>query len=280
MDKHTTFKIGGMSDCFVTPKDTKELIFVLKSAKRHLVPVFVLGKGSNILVSDKGIEGAVVSLVKMDAVKVKKNKITSECGANLSAVCIAAQKSGLSGLEFAYGIPGTVGGALFMNAGAYGGDMSGVVEGAYCLDENFNEIYLKKDEMDLSYRHSVFQKEMIITKVVFSLEPGDKEVIFEKMDELIKRRKEKQPLEFPSAGSTFKRPEGNYAGTLIEKSGLKGARCGGAMVSEKHAGFIINYDNATAKDVKDLIIKVKDTVKNASGVLLEPEVIFVGRDAD
>ena len=158
--------------------------------------------------------------------------------------------------------------------------MSGVVEGAYCLDENFNEIYLKKDEMDLSYRHSVFQKEMIITKVVFSLEPGDKEVIFEKMDELIKRRKEKQPLEFPSAGSTFKRPEGNYAGTLIEKSGLKGARCGGAMVSEKHAGFIINYDNATAKDVKDLIIKVKDTVKNASGVLLEPEVIFVGRDAD
>ena len=275
MDKHTTFKIGGMSDCFVTPKDTKELIFVLKSAKRHLVPVFVLGKGSNILVSDKGIEGAVVSLVKMDAVKVEKNKITSECGANLSAVCIAAQKSGLSGLEFAYGIPGTVGGALFMNAGAYGGDMSGVVEGTYCLDENFNEIYLKKDEMDLSYRHSVFQKEMIITKVVFSLEPGDKEVIFEKMDELIKRRKEKQPLEFPSAGSTFKRPEGNYAGTLIEKSGLKGARCGGAMVSEKHSGFVINKGYATCADVLELCSQVQKIVKEKTGYVLELEPVIL-----
>ncbi|MBO4468558.1 MAG: UDP-N-acetylmuramate dehydrogenase, partial [Clostridia bacterium] len=277
MCEHTSFKIGGNADLFIKPENTNELIFSLKSAKKHSVPVFILGKGSNILVSDLGIEGAVISLLKMDAVTVNGDMIVSECGANLSSVCIKAQQNGLSGLEFAYGIPGSIGGALYMNAGAYDGEMSQVVEGAYCLDEDLNEVYIEKGKMELSYRHSIFQKKMIITRVVFRLKEGQSRDISAKMDELLQRRKSKQPLEFPSAGSTFKRPVGGYAGTLIEKNGLKGAKCGGAMVSDKHAGFIINFDNATANDVENLINKVRETVKAGDGITLEPEVIFVGR---
>lgn len=277
MKEHTTFKIGGNADLYAEPKSRDELLFLLSCAKGCGIPVFILGKGSNLLVSDKGIEGLVICLLKMNSVSVEGTGMTCECGANLSGACIAAQQNSLSGLEFAYGIPGSVGGALFMNAGAYGGEMKQVVKGAYCLDENLNEIYLENSQMDLSYRHSIFKNNMIITKVIFELSVGDKEEISAKMQEFLKRRKEKQPLEYPSAGSTFKRPEGNFAGTLIEKNGLKGVRQGGAMVSEKHAGFIINYDNATAKDVAALIEKIKETVYNGDGIALETEVIIVGR---
>ena len=280
MLRHTTFKIGGNADVFVEPENIGELKFVLKTARDCSVPVFILGKGSNILVSDGGIEGATVSLLKMNNLSVEGEKIICECGANLAAVCLLAQQNGLSGLEFAYGIPGSVGGALFMNAGAYGGEMSDVVEGAYCLDENFNEKYIEKSEMDLSYRHSIFKNNMIITRVIFSLSKGEKDDILSKMNEILQKRKDKQPLEFPSAGSTFKRPKGNYAGTLIEKNGLKGSRVGGAMVSEKHAGFIINYDGASASDVLGLIDKIREKVKEGDGIVLEPEVIFIGRKKD
>lgn len=280
MRNHTTFKIGGNADVFVEPESTDELKFVLKTAKDCAVPVFILGKGSNILVSDNGIEGATVSLLKMDGISVQGEKIVCECGANLAAVCILAQQNGLSGLEFAYGIPGSVGGALFMNAGAYGGEMSDVVESACCLDENLNEICIQKSDMALSYRNSVFRNNMIITKVVFSLCKKDKNDISGKMNELLQKRKDKQPLEFPSAGSTFKRPEGNFAGTLIEKNGLKGSRCGGAAVSKKHAGFIVNAGGASASDVLALMKRIIEKVKDGDGIVLEPEIIFVGRKQD
>lgn len=278
MNSHTTFKIGGTADVFVLPKDKAELKFTLNNAKNLGVPIFILGKGSNLLVSDKGIEGAVVSLSMLNEIKAEDNIITCGAGANLSAVCTVALKNGFSGLEFAYGIPGSVGGAVYMNAGAYGGEMSSVVIGAYCLDKDNNEIYIEKKDMDLSYRNSIFKNNgYVITEVVLELVRGNETEIKDKMNDLIKKRKEKQPLEFPSAGSTFKRPVGNFAGTLIEKNGLKGTKIGGAMVSEKHAGFIINFDNATSSDVQELIEKVKDTVMKNDGVLLEPEVITVGR---
>ncbi|MCQ2451305.1 MAG: UDP-N-acetylmuramate dehydrogenase [Clostridia bacterium] len=277
MKKHTTFKIGGEADVFVAPLNEIELEFVLKTANEYSVPVFILGKGSNILVSDKGIEGAVVCLNKMDKITVEGEEIICESGANLSAVCMAALENGLTGLEFAYGIPGSVGGALYMNAGAYGGEMSDVVACAYCIDKNGNETYIEKDKMELSYRHSVFMNGLIVTKVILKLKKGDKAEIKAKMQELLARRKDKQPLDFPSAGSTFKRPQGNFAGTLIEKCGLKGEKVGGAAVSQKHAGFIINQNNATSKDVLDLIDKVRQGVYKSENIMLEPEVIFVGR---
>lgn len=278
MSSHTTFKIGGEADAFVVPKSMNELKFVLKEAKDSNVNVFILGKGSNLLVSDEGVDGAVVSLAKLDSIELDGNIITCESGANLSAVCNVALKNGLTGLEFAYGIPGSVGGALYMNAGAYDGEMSMVVTGAYCLDDDNNEIYIESKDMDLSYRNSIFKKnKFVITKVVLKLKNGNKSEIKNKMEDLLSRRKSKQPLEFPSAGSTFKRPKGNFAGTLIEKNGLKGTKIGGAMVSEKHAGFIINFNNATCKDVKMLIKKIQDTVNDNDGILLETEVISLGR---
>lgn len=275
---HTSFKIGGKADVFVCPKNQDELSFVLKMTKKYDIPLFILGKGSNLLVSDEGIEGAVISLSSMDAIIVDEDSITCGAGAHLSRLCAAAHQNSLSGLEFAYGIPGSVGGALYMNAGAYGGEMSQVVKGAYCLDENGESVYISKEDMALGYRTSIFKVGgLIITMVVFSLCKGESVKIKEKMDELMERRKEKQPLEYPSAGSTFKRPEGNFAGTLIEQSGLKGLTVGGAQVSEKHAGFVINIGSATCKDVKELIAKIQKTVYENSGVSLETEVISVGK---
>ena len=278
MKSHTTFKIGGKADVFVLPESKKELTVLLKSAKINDIPVFLLGKGSNLLVSDGGIEGAVVSLERFDSICATDNVIKCGAGVKLSALCGFALKNNLSGLEFAYGIPGSVGGALYMNAGAYGGEISQVVSGAYCIDADGNEVFLKKDEMDLYYRNSAFKhNNLIILEVIFELKNGESSEIKAKMQDYIERRKEKQPLEYPSAGSTFKRPAGNFAGTLIEKNGLKGAKFGGAMVSTKHAGFIINFDNATANDVLSLMEKVRRTVLTGDNVLLEPEVIFVGR---
>ena len=278
MSLHTSFKIGGNADIFVCPETEEQLKLVLKAAKENTVPVFILGKGSNLLVSDEGIEGAVVSISCLDAIIADGNEITCGAGAHLSKLCTSALQNSLSGLEFAYGIPGSVGGALYMNAGAYGGEMAGVVKGAYCLNENGESVYISKEDMELGYRTSIFKTNgLIITSVVFALSNGDEAEIKAKMDELMERRKSKQPLEYPSAGSTFKRPEGNFAGTLIEQNGLKGLTVGGAQVSEKHAGFVINVGGATCKDVKELIASIRKTVLENSGVALETEVISVGR---
>ncbi len=278
MKNHTTFKIGGNADVYVKPETKEEIFKVTEFAEKNSIPLFVLGKGSDLLVSDKGIEGGVISLKKLDGIRREGNKIICGAGGNLSSVCVFARDNDLSGLEFAYGIPGSVGGGLFMNAGAYGGEMKQVVSGAYCIDRNGKEVYFDVTDMDLSYRHSIFsENNLIITEVIFELQNGDKKEISGKMQELLERRKAKQPLEYPSAGSTFKRPEGNFAGTLIEKNGLKGKSVGGAMVSKKHAGFLINYNNATAQDVLKLMDEVKSAVYKGDGIMLEPEVIFVGR---
>ena len=278
MSRHTTFKIGGNADIFVKVKTEEELKTVLSLTKEFNLPLLLLGKGSNLLVSDKGIAGVVISLDGLDSITVDGDTVTCGAGASLRAVCLAAQKSSLSGLEFAYGIPGTVGGALYMNAGAYGGEMSQVVVSATVLDRDGNIKLFTPEQMKLGYRVSAFKNtDLIITSVTLKLKQGNADEIKAAMDDFFSRRRDKQPLEFPSAGSTFKRPEGYFAGALIEKNNLKGASVGGAQVSQKHAGFVINTGNATCEDVLSLIKKVKDTVKQADGVDLEPEVIFVGR---
>lgn len=278
MKEYTTFKIGGNADLMVFVKDEKELCFCVKLAKECGVPYFVLGKGSNLLVSDDGIEGVVINTCKMDKIKVTDNTVECSVGVPLAKLCLTAANNGLSGLEFAYGIPGSVGGALYMNAGAYGGEISQEVVSAEYLDNDGNVKTVLKSDMDLGYRKSIFKAQnLIILSVKFQLCEDSKENINSKMNDFLSRRKEKQPLEYPSAGSVFKRPEGYFAGALIEKNGLKGKTFGGAKVSEKHAGFIVNFKNATAQDVLNLINHIKDTVKKSDDVELQEEVIFVGR---
>ena len=278
MSCHTTFKIGGDADVFIKVKSVSELKQVISLTNELNVPRFILGKGSNLLVSDSGIEGAVISLQGLDNIEINGDTIVCGAGVSLRSVCIAAQKASLSGIEFAYGIPGTVGGALYMNAGAYGGEMSQVVVSATAIDAGGNEVEIELLDMKLGYRTSVFKNSnLIITSVVMKLQKGDSTTIKNAMDDFFGRRRDKQPLEYPSAGSTFKRPEGYFAGALIEQNNLKGVQCGGAQVSMKHAGFVINTGNATCSDVLSLIEKIQDTVKSADGVNLEPEVIFVGR---
>lgn len=278
MSRHTTFKIGGNADVFVKISTREQLKSVILSAKEFEVPYFILGKGSNLLVSDDGIEGIVICLDGLDDIKISGDTVVCGAGASLRAVCMSALKSELSGLEFAYGIPGTVGGALYMNAGAYGGEMSQVVVSANALNRDGDVVELSLSDMQLGYRTSVFKNsDLIITDVTLKLNNGREQAIKTAMDDFFARRRDKQPLEYPSAGSTFKRPVGYFAGALIEQNNLKGVSVGGAQVSEKHAGFVINTGNATCKDVLTLIQKVQDVVKNADGVNLEPEVIFVGR---
>ncbi len=278
MSRHTTFKIGGSADVFVKVKNQDELQTVLSLCKEFNEPYFILGKGSNLLVSDNGVEGVVLSLCGLDNITIDGDIVVCGAGAGLRAVCLACQKASLSGLEFAYGIPGTVGGALYMNAGAYGGEMSQVVVSATVIDKNQNVKEFSLTDMQLGYRTSAFKNtDLIITSVTFKLRQGNAQDIKAAMDDFFSRRRDKQPLEFPSAGSTFKRPEGYFAGSLIEQNNLKGVSVGGAQVSEKHAGFVINKGSATCSDVLSLIKKVQDTVKAADGVDLEPEVIFVGR---
>ena len=278
MKNHTSFKIGGNADVFVSARDEEQLLTLFAAAKEYDVPVFILGKGSNLLVSDKGIEGAVVYLGNMDGITVKGEEIICEAGASLCAVCVKAKENSLTGLEFAYGIPGTVGGGLYMNAGAYGSEMKNIVVKADYITPDGCKGSMELKDMKLGYRTSVFRlNEKIITRVYFKLKKGEDKEIQAKMNQLISRRKEKQPLEYPSAGSTFKRPEGYFAGALIQQSGLMGKRIGGAMVSEKHAGFVINYENANCEDVTRLIDYIRQKVLSDSGVNLETEVIFVGR---
>ena len=278
MSRHTTFKIGGNADIFVEVSSVEQLKKVQSAAKECGISVFILGKGSNLLVSDSGIIGVVVSLCKLDEVSVDGDVIECQSGTSLMNVCTAAQKAGLSGLEFAYGIPGSVGGAIFMNAGAYGGEICDVTVSVDAMDNYGNIVTFLPSDINFGYRTSVFKtNNFIILKAVLKLKAGDKAEIKKSMNDYFSRRKEKQPLDFPNAGSTFKRPQGNYAGALIEKNGLKGFSVGDAQVSEKHAGFIINRGNATCEDVLGLIDAVKQTVFKNDKVVLEPEIIHVGR---
>lgn len=277
MSLHTSFKTGGAADVFVSVSSAEELNITINAAKSFELPYFIIGKGSNLLFSDDGIRGAVISLSDMNAVTLEGNLITAAAGASLSSVCIAARDNSLSGFEFAYGIPGAIGGAVYMNAGAYGGEISQILKSVKAINEKGEIICLSLEECQLGYRTSIFKtSNLVLLEATFELIKADKAEISFKMNELIKKRKEKQPLSFPSAGSTFKRPEGNFAGALIEKNNLKGFRIGGAMVSDLHAGFIINYDNATSHDILELMRHVQRVVYKNDGVLLEPEVLYVG----
>ncbi len=279
MCNHTSFKIGGPADLFVNISETEELKKIIVKLGELKIPYFVIGKGSNLLVSDKGVEGVVISLSGLDGIEVTGDIISAGAGASLAAVCTVAANNSLTGLEFAYGIPASVGGALFMNAGAYGGEMADAVIKAEYISENGEVAEISLEDMLLGYRTSVFKNSNnIITKVYYRLKKGDKTEIRAAMDSFMSRRKSKQPLEFPSAGSTFKRPVGYFAGALIEKNDLKGFSIGGAEVSSKHAGFVINSGNATCEDVKKLMAHIKETVLKSDNVELHPEVIFVGRE--
>ncbi len=273
----TSFKVGGPADYFAKPRNVDEAVSLLHLAQSFEIPYLVLGNACNVLFSDDGYRGLIISSSAMSFIELRAdNIIFCGSGIKLSALCNFALKNSLSGLEFAYGIPGSAGGAAYMNAGAYGGEMKDVLISCDHIDKNLTTGSFSGDDLKLSYRNSVYKTDRyLITSLHFRLHPGDFREIKSKMDELMQKRVDKQPLEFPSAGSVFKRPPDDFAGRLIEESGLKGYRIGGAMVSEKHAGFIINYDKATSKDIKDLIDHVKNTVKARSGVILDTEIVFV-----
>ena len=279
MKNHTSFRTGGEADIFVSPDSIKSLKDVIKLFRENDIPFYIFGNGSNILVSDRGIEGAVIHIGSgFSSIEVKENKITSGAGAILSAVSNAALENSLTGFEFASGIPGSFGGAVFMNAGAYGSEIKNVIKSVLVLNENLELEELSKDRLELGYRSSIFQKNnYIILGGTIELETGNKDNILSEMNELNAKRREKQPLNFASAGSTFKRPEGYFAGKLIEDSGLKGKTIGGAQVSEKHAGFIVNTGTATTDDIINLMDFCKKTVYEKFGVMIEPEVRITGR---
>lgn len=274
MKAHTSFRIGGAAEAFVTAASSEEAARVIRFCRDNDVKLTIMGNGSNMLVSDEGIKGVVLRIAApMTDVKIEGTTVTAKCGVLLSALASKALEAELSGLEFASGIPGTLGGGVFMNAGAYGGEMKDVIVSVNYLDENGNLCTAYQDELDLSYRHSMFSKrKCVILSCVMELEKGNYETIKEKMADYSQRRRDKQPLNMPSAGSTFKRPEGYFAGKLIQDAGLSGYSVGGAQVSEKHAGFVVNTGDATAKDVCDLIAHIQKTVMEKFGVMLEPEV--------
>lgn len=275
MKNHTTFKIGGNAKYFALPENENEIIFILNEAEKYGERILVLGNGSNMLVSDNGFDGVIIHIGE-DMSKIEllgENMVKAQSGALLIRVCREALSNSLSGMEKLFGIPGSVGGGLYMNAGAYGGEMKDVVYSAEYIDEEKKLKSISADDMELSYRHSFFSdKRVIITSVTFKLEKGKETDIKSEMDAYMKKRKDKQPLEYPSAGSVFKRPEGYFAGALIEECGLKGKKIGGAQVSEKHAGFIVNVGNATQKDVTELITLCRETVFRQKNVMLESEI--------
>ena len=279
MSAHTTLKLGGPADYLVFPRSAEEINALFAEAGAYGLPVTVIGHGSNLLVLDGGIRGLVICVGKnMRKITREGNLITAQAGAMLGSVAMEAAEAGLSGLEFASGIPGTVGGGVTMNAGAYNGEMSQVVKTVKALNPGGEEIILSREEMDFSYRHSaVTEKNIIVTEVTFELQPGDPAQIRAKMSELNARRAEKQPLDVPSAGSTFKRPEGFFAAALIDQCGLKGYSVGGARVSMKHAGFLVNT-GTSSKDFYDLMQKVQQIVEERVGVKLEPEIRILGEE--
>lgn len=277
MKKHTTFRVGGPADVLVQPDETA-LAAILALCRQYHVSYSFIGNGSNLLVGDKGIRGVVIEMTDpMGNIEVDGTKITAQAGAMLSKIANTAASNGLGGMEFAAGIPGSVGGAVVMNAGAYGGEMKDIIEKVYVLDENGAQLELNRDALDLGYRHSCIpEKKYIVTKVVLELVPRNEAEIRSEMKELNEKRAEKQPLQYPSAGSTFKRPEGYFAGKLIMDAGLRGYQVGGAQVSEKHCGFVINKGDATAADICQLMRDVSDKVQAQFGVVLEPEVKMIG----
>lgn len=278
MKKHITFRVGGPAACFLTPSTKEQIREILHICQEEKTPYFILGNGSNLLVSDQGFDGVVLQVYKnMNQVTVEGEHLRVQAGALLSATARKALEAGLTGMEFAAGIPGTMGGAAVMNAGAYGGEMKDILESVTVLTPEGEQKELKNEELQLGYRTSVVkEKGYIVLEAVLSLKKGDPEAIKSRMDELKEQRVTKQPLEYPSAGSTFKRPEGYFAGKLVQDAGLRGFRVGDAMVSEKHCGFVINAGEATAAQVDELMKQVSAKVREQFGVTLEPEVKRLG----
>lgn len=277
MSRHTTFGIGGPADCFLTPATELEMQAVLRVIEEERLPFFVLGGGANLLVRDKGIRGVVISTSRLQSLRREGNHVIAGSGVPTVHAARFAQEEGLSGMEFASGIPGTVGGAAFMNAGAYGGEMSKIIVSAVTCDDMGNFHTYNKGDIAYEYRHSLFMDDpQAILSITYELVPDDKQEIKARMDEFNRRRQEKQPLDARSAGSTFKRPEGHFVGAMIEELGLKGFSMGEAAVSEKHAGFLINKGGASCADMLMLIREVQRQVKARFGVDLEPEVQIIG----
>lgn len=278
MSDYTTFRIGGAADFLALPDSVSKLEALIDCATENNINYTVIGKGSNLLVADSGIRGLVIATSHIDSIELlPDNTVVCAAGTPLIKLCIFALENSLGGLEFAYGIPGTAGGAAFMNAGAYGGEMKDITVSCSHIDRDGKSGVFTAEELGFGYRKSIYSENgFVITGVTVKLVESTKEEIRAKMNDFLSRRKDKQPLEFPSAGSTFKRPEGNFAGALIEQCGLKGCCVGGAQVSEKHAGFVINKGGATAQDVLNLVEHIKETVLRETGVLLEPEIKFVG----
>lgn len=279
MKNYVHFKVGGPADILLIPENKEQVIKSVEICKENNIPYYVVGNGSNLLVRDGGVKGVVIKLNEVNNIKVYGETIEAESGAMLKDVSSAAVENSLTGFEFACGIPGTVGGAVFMNAGAYDGEISHVIESAEVIDNNGEIKILTKEELELGYRSSiVMKKHYVVLSARFNLKYGEVRKIKEMVQDLTCKRESKQPLEYPSAGSTFKRPTGYYAGKLIQDAGLKGYSIGGAAVSEKHSGFVINKNNATAKDILDLIAHIQNEVKKQFGVDLHPEVRIIGED--
>lgn len=276
---HTSFKLGGPCEILITPTSDEEVITSVKLCKKWDVPFFIIGNGSNLIIKDGGFKGVIIKLTSLKDIICAGEKVVAKAGATLASVSAVALKNSLKGMEFASGIPGTVGGAIAMNAGAYGGEMKDILESVKVINEQGEIFDIALRDLELGYRTSIVQKNnYIVLEAVFSLEIGNESEIRDRMNDLNTRRKDKQPLSYPSAGSTFKRPPNNFAGKLIEDAGLKGYSVGGAMVSEKHAGFVINYDNATANDVLTLIGKVQEKIKDTYDIELETEVKIIGEE--
>lgn len=280
MKAHTSFKIGGPADLMVIPGNEGELLNAVNICRNNKINFYIMGNGTNLLVSDKGIRGVVIKVGDgLGEIRIENNIIKAGAGALLSTVSKVAMKNLLEGMEFASGIPGSIGGAVMMNAGAYGGEMKDIISRVKCLNEDGDIVYFNRDEMNFRYRKSrIGDENLIALEAEIELDCGDKEEIEKKMNELRDRRNLKQPLNVPSGGSTFKRPEGFFAGKLIEDSGLRGLRFGGAQVSEKHCGFIVNIDNATCEDVKKLIRIVQKVVQDNFDLILEPEIKIIGEE--
>lgn len=278
MKSHTTFRVGGPADYYTIPKTKEEVRDIIRVCKQWEIPFYIIGNGSNLLVSDKGYRGVIIQIYKdMNEITIEGQKVTAQAGALLSAIANRALDAGLTGFEFAAGIPGTLGGACVMNAGAYGGEMKDVLTYVTVLDEEGQFLTVDKEALELGYRTSVIAKKgYIALEAGIELKEGAQDEIKARMEELKDRRITKQPLEYPSAGSTFKRPEGYFAGKLIEDAGLRGFSVGDAQVSEKHCGFVINRGSATAADIMELITEVADTVERKFGVRMEPEVKRLG----
>lgn len=281
MSRYTTFHVGGCAEFLVLPETIEQIKEIIQLAKKEEVPYLLLGNGSNMLVSDQGVSGIVIRFQRFQKMEVNGEEITAQAGVSLALLGKTACKHSLTGLEFAAGIPGTLGGAIRMNAGAYGGEMKDVVTEVTVLMEDGVVAELPADQLGFAYRKSVVEeKNYVVLEVKMKLQQGNEDEIRNYMDQLSKQRREKQPLEYASAGSTFKRPEGHFAGKLIQDAGLRGFAIGDAMVSEKHCGFVINRKNATAKEIVDVMKYVQKEVKDKFDVLLEPEVRFIGFSKD